>query len=93
MTGAEALEKIDGRPLGGTQRSVLRCLGQNNGGKWWVGCGWVWSTPSGTATILMSLVRRGLAEIIRDAPDQRDRHYKITASGVNAAAQAASKRS
>ena len=46
------------KPLGETQRSVLRALAEH--GQWHVMCGWMWDTTSGTIRVLESLVRRGL---------------------------------
>jgi hypothetical protein len=48
------------RPLGKTQRGVLRALQQH---RWWEqGCGWHWNGYNRTEAILDSLVRRGLAD-------------------------------
>lgn len=50
------------RPLGKDQESILDCLREHNGGVWYGGCGWVWSTYSATVRLLESLVKRGLVE-------------------------------
>jgi hypothetical protein len=46
--------------LGSVQADVWKSLQEH--GYWSrVGCGWLWDTPSNTARIMESLVRRGLA--------------------------------
>lgn len=47
------------RPLGETQKDVLRSL-RNHRGFWYEGCGWLWNTISGTTKIMESLYKRGL---------------------------------
>lgn len=47
------------RGLGDRQARVLRALREHGG--WARQCGWVWTTPKETETILDSLVKRGLA--------------------------------
>ncbi len=49
------------RKLGENQRSMLWSLREHRG-EWFNGCGWLWDTPSGTAALLDSLLRRGLVE-------------------------------
>lgn len=48
-------------PLGEVQRSVLQSLAKpHHRGCWYSGCGWIWTTTSGTTKIMESLLKRGL---------------------------------
>lgn len=51
------------RPLGETQQDVLRSLYKHARNEWYLGCGWLWDTPSNTTKIMNSLERRGLVKI------------------------------
>lgn len=46
------------RPLGKTQREILRLLIEHK--KWFEGCGWIWMNSSKTASLLEGLIKRGL---------------------------------
>lgn len=46
------------RGLGERQKGVLAALKTHK--QWYVGCGWLWDTHSGTTLIMDSLVARGL---------------------------------
>ena len=61
------------RPLGVNQRAVLSALRRH--GHWYVGCGWVYSTTSGTRRLLDSLVTRGLVTRIEKPNRSYDRYY------------------
>lgn len=63
------------RPLGETQRDMLRSLVTHGG--WRPGCGWLWDTVSNTKRILESLCKRGLAVNIGG-------NYTITEKGRGA---------
>ena len=69
------------RPLGDNQRHVLKALRTH--GTYFKGCGWIWTSPSATKTILDSLVKRGLVEV------NLGQHvrwvYKLTEAGEAAA--------
>ena len=60
-----------GRPLGKTQRQVLKSLNEHNSGMWYTGCGWYWDNWSGTKRIMESLQRRGLVDY---RPASREYH-------------------
>ena len=51
------------RPLGETQKAVLRALEEH--GSWRPGgrCGWLWDTDSGTRRLMDSLVKRGFVVV------------------------------
>jgi hypothetical protein len=61
--------------LGKTQKSVLRCLREH--GSWHVGCGWLWDTYSGTARVMDSLVKRGLATVEHGGTYHRAIYYPV----------------
>lgn len=51
------------RPLGKTQLAVLHSMTRRHyDSTWYVGCGWLWSTPSETTKLMESLVKRGLVD-------------------------------
>lgn len=62
--------------LGKRQQDFLRALVDH--GKWYRGCGWIWSNESTTVALLESLHRRGLVERTRDA-DKVDVVWRPTA--------------
>lgn len=74
------------RPLGKEQRDFLCSLVQLK--QWTQGCGWLWRNDSRTLRLLDSLVKRGLAEVVKrphrpSAPDQvLYDHYLPTAAGL-----------
>lgn len=69
------------KQLGDTQKTVLALMKQH-GGYWYLGCGWLWDTPSGTDKILKSLVKRGLATFSTNA--QGVQRYDLTKEGQEA---------
>lgn len=70
------------RPLGETQREVLRAMKCH--GYWSTHfCGWVWSSKSKTQKICESLVSRGLATK-KDDPKRGTVYEAIEQGGTNA---------
>lgn len=65
------------KPLGKTQRGLLWSMTEHRG-RWYVNCGWLWDTHSGTARICESLVKRGL---LAKTGEGRDAVYSLTAAG------------
>lgn len=51
--------------LGEVQKQVLSSL--EHFGSWYsgFGCGWMWDTPSGTKRIMDSLVKKGVARVVK----------------------------
>jgi len=68
-----------GSELGSAQRYALHCLVDNNGGRWWPGCGWSMEGGFETIRILDTLVARGLAT--RGATGAGDTMFIATSMG------------
>jgi hypothetical protein len=63
--------------LGETQAAMLKAVVEHHG--WQEGCGWLWSTPSGTVRLLEPLVRRG---VVTKTGEGRTAFYRPTEQAV-----------